>query len=132
MDEQTKQELGKKLLSYLGTLEEALKQGGDMLAEQTPLAVQEYLTWHFWHSALLACVFAVSAGCLAWLSQKAFRHMGGVDSVEAGVGRILLALFAPVAVFGLVCGAVDTASTALQVAIAPRVFLLERIAEMVK
>lgn len=136
MDEQLKQ----KLVTYMDSMEEAIKTGSDFVAEQAPLVVQEYLNWCFWDAVayVCLCLFLVAANWFAFARfcsycESAKHRELPPESREAdlsmGAGWMIVG---SVASIGLLIAVWQNAAIALQITIAPRVFLLERIAELVK
>lgn len=55
MEEQLKE----KGIQYLSNMLDNLQKGSDFVVEQTPLVVQEYLTWNLWEYALYSVAFLI-------------------------------------------------------------------------
>lgn len=126
-----KPELQAKLVEYLETMEGAVTASKDFVAREAPLVVQEYLTWCFWEACLWMTLNSIIVALFLTVWSRPCLRLAKSDTPEDVFGGLGLALGGAAAI-GLSYSAVYNALTALQITIAPRVFLLERIAELVK
>jgi len=126
------EQLQAKLLEYLTALEAGIKQGGDFVAEQTPLVVQEFLAWMFAEAVIYAVVsfivfvIALRLLKLLWVHTADFHHEDREFCRAFGTfGLSVVAI--------LSCGvAVHQSTRAIKVSVAPRVVVLEKSAELIK
>ena len=119
-------ELQDQLLKYLGSLDGAVRQAGDFVAEQAPLVAQEWVEYEFWSNAL-QCVGLLSAGFLLlvmvlWLARQQFRRPD--EPWLIGV-LVLSAFMCPSFCIGFGHGI-----RAMKAKIAPRVVVLEKLASL--
>jgi hypothetical protein len=125
MDEQ----LQKQLAGYLDSIATAAKTGSQFVIEQTPLVVQEKVTYGraietFTLAALLlAIVFCV------WVVRVGLRSRDEYGVTEGGVAAVI----AGVIVGGIACvSAVVQADAVLMVWVAPRLYILEWAMSLLK
>lgn len=121
-------ELQDRLIEYLGSLDGAVRQAGGFVAEQAPLVAQEWIRYEFWSNAI-QCVVLLVAGLVLLTAgllflRRQFRDHDNPWFLGTLVG---LAIAAPLLCVGSNCG-ID----ALKAKIAPRVVVLEKIAELAK
>lgn len=121
-------ELQDRLIEYLGSLDGAVRQAGGFVAEQAPLVAQEWLAWQFWCCVAGVVVFWLGAiACavfarLCYTKFKTDRH-GSTDWFAGVVALSFLTVF--------LCGfSLISAGGAVKTKIAPRVVILEKIAEL--
>lgn len=108
---------------------ESLQQAGEFAKEQIPLVLQEMLQWELWSSIFIGVIFAA----FAIFSYKALKWSYGKfqNSTydEEGYG-FLIALLA-VCITGSIIGVVVNVLSAIKVLVAPRVYLIEHISNMI-
>lgn len=119
-------ELQDRLLEYLGSLDGAVRQAGGFVAEQAPLVAQEWIAFEFWSNAvqcaaLLVVGLVLLSGGVLFL-RKQFRDMDNPWAVGA---LLCFILSCPAMGVGTGCGV-----RAMKARIAPRVVVLEKIAEL--
>ena len=121
------EEFQSKALDYLERLEGAVENGGMFVAEQAPFVVQEYLAWVFYSNLLGMFVFIV------------LSVLGVVASVrvtkatwDESLGMHPVCTFAWIGVVVLSCMAFVSAYSLLQVVVAPRVVLLEKLSTLMQ
>ncbi|MEM1225923.1 MAG: hypothetical protein AAGJ40_09500 [Planctomycetota bacterium] len=119
-----------RLHSYLDALENAADKASGVFVEQAPEVAREYLDWYFWHSIFFAGVgmLGLLAGVyiyplLRYLSRNAEADSRTVASVFG-----FFASFIAIAVFAGMT--VSSFSSIVKVTAAPRVVLLEKVAEL--
>ena len=100
----------------------------DFTIEQAPLAVKEYALWIFWSSVIWALFWLIPVVILCILGIKWWKNKSS-DSETRGWCKV----FAVIA-FGCMCGALvpvaDKSTIAAKAAVAPRVLLIEKAAEL--
>lgn len=113
----------KRLLAFLDAVESQANSAGQFVIEQTPLVAQEYLAWTFWHGCLMAAVASIPLAIGLYLLRRFLRDPDG----DAAPPLFVLALFG--SIFGL-SAAFYGIHSAVKVTVAPRVVLLEKVAEL--
>lgn len=121
-------EIKARLVRYADQLESAASKGADFLAEQAPETVRQFLAWHFWSAVALSVLLAVVAILLAWASRRAWTEAMRDDCEGVYGASVFFAFTAAVSVALLVVNVF----AALKIAIAPNVFIIEKLAEMAK
>jgi hypothetical protein len=113
------------------TIEESkqvLGEGFDFAKEQTPLVIQEFLRWKFWEHSLLAAIYLAAALIALWVVLKytktIAREMEELCLLPLG-GLLLI-------IAGTSYGFFSQAFNAIQITIAPRVYLIEFAADVLK
>lgn len=105
-------------------------QGTEFVSEQAPLLVQEYLHWIFWGSMIQAGINLAILIAMVFFARWAGKKIYEKDSDASMVCLILGILFCIPACF---CAAQAIAGImdAIKVLVAPRVIIVEKIAELV-
>lgn len=117
-------------------IESAASKINDFATEQIPPFIHEYLTWKFWEAAFSASLYlilVVVAGVYlaywkrlwAWTMEK-FEDSDGVSllpTLLSAVGVSLLLIFK---------FPYDEIKDMIQISIAPKVYLMEKAAELIK
>ena len=122
------EELQKRMMDYLDSLESTVQQGSGFLVEQAPLVCQEYVDWVFWSGVLLAVPCAACAILLfafaAWAARKAIKSKEADSQWWLAMALLVL--------FGLTIGvpSVLGVGDAVKASVAPRVVVLEKLAEL--
>lgn len=126
-------ELQQRLTMYLDAIEASASKAGDFVVEQTPLLAQEYLAWEFWSSVMLCAASALVLVVLCavflrvWWAVKAEKDFDFNDHPE------MMFLVIPLLFVALGVGCVaHNGANAVKVKVAPRVVLMEKIAELSK
>lgn len=109
-----------------------LETGAAFVKEQTPLLVQEYLKWTFWDAAVSAGV-AAGIGILSILLVRKIIKSKKIEwddedqAIPAGVGVLIGCIIT------LIMGicTYNCTKTALKVAVAPRVVLVEMAKDLI-
>jgi hypothetical protein len=119
-------ELQDRLLEYLGSLDGAVRQAGGFVAEQAPLVAQEWIQYEFW-SNVISCVALIVPGLVLLTAALLFlrRQFRDLDYPWFLGTLVGLAISIP-----LLCVGIDCGIHALKAKIAPRVVVLEKIADM--
>ena len=120
-----------KLLEYLETMESGIEKAVDFSAEQAPLVIQEYLTWMFWESIIAGTALllaAIGAWILLRIIYWATKEASQVDkemarSIAWGIAFLANIIVLPFSGLNYMI--------ALKVVVAPRVIILEKLAELV-
>lgn len=118
-----------ELTEWLGMLKEGALLAGDFAKEQTPLLLQEILKYNFWLN------IATIAGGLIWLIATFFFCKWATKKMQDAyteegyvVGIIISALGSIFSIVAIVCSTVE----ALQIYLAPRLYLLEYFGNLLK
>lgn len=130
------EQLQAALADILKSLQAGADQVGGVAREQLPLLVQEYLAWGFWRASFW-CVFGVALVAAALLiSGHVRRTLKSFDNCSGDMEEMAWVLLGRgLQIFGPVPGVIVfllNAQAALQIAVAPRVYLLEQVAKLVK
>lgn len=123
------EELKAKLLTYLASLEGAVKGAGEFAAEQAPLVVQEYVLYMRVTSTLSMLLagffFVIVLLVLRWFATASEHDIKG--NAGGGAVVVMVAAFA----FGAAVTAANV-STCIKSYVAPRILVLDYIREQVK
>lgn len=126
MDEQLKG----RLVSYLDNLDAKLKAGSDFVSSDTPLLVQEWLTWMFWENIAIAVVLLVIAIICSvaarWSVRRLHSEKDEIEKTGYGIGVIVAVL---IGVHAIVFSGVF-AMKGVKVHVAPRVVVVEKVSEL--
>ena len=117
-------------------IEEAAKQVGDFAVQEIPPFIEEYLQWKFWEAAVETAVSMVALVpfIIALIYCKRFwnwmmKHM--VDS--NGAAMIPYAAVNIICIILAVCNfPYEQIKDMIQISIAPKVYLIERAAEIIQ
>jgi hypothetical protein len=116
----------------------AATQGAEFLKEQIPDVVRQLLLWTFWHDVIVALVwlFLLVLFWILWSknllknAKEEYAKRGFDDWCIAALVPGLIGAFA--SIFVISQGIVANALEALQIAIAPKVWLLEYAAHLIR
>lgn len=127
MNDQMKQEL----LAWLTSVRQLAEQGKDFVLQQAPMVVQEKITWGRATETLWAVaaflVFAVSV----YLAMKAWRWVFSIPADEQD-GHAVAGIFASIPAVCLFFVFMSQLETALQVWLAPRLYIIDWVVGLVK
>ena len=123
MNEQLQQALADILL----TLKAGAEVGADVAARELPLLVQEYLTWGLWQHGMTAVGLFVLFCAAVWIARWGVLAMRK-NNWDAGFPMLMLGVVVGIAAN---VAAFDEVSKVIQVIVAPRVYLLEQLANLV-
>lgn len=126
------------LLKYLEAGADRLERGAAFVESEIPLVVQEYLSWYWWENILQA-IFDVLIIVVVLILAKLAIFSGKKLSLEKWDGDSPWwgGLIAPT-ILALLLGIISTISlisnvcSLIKVSVAPRVVILEKIAEVAK
>lgn len=125
-------ELKKKLVEYLGVLEDATKSGVDTAAEQLPEIAQQYVAWQLWSSAILAFVLWCGAGLIGYGSCRLVRHGLSLPSHNPdSAPALVVGGFAGLVSLVLTAHGVGHSLTAIKALVAPKVLVIEELARLI-
>lgn len=127
----TLQRLEQAAMSIIDEMESGFETGKAFAIEQAPEVCREILAWQFWSNGLCAVMFAlifVALACLfVFLVRKsiALKHQDpdgyAIGAVFSGVFALVTLL--PVTLYTLEC---------IKAEIAPRIVIIEKLAEAVR
>jgi hypothetical protein len=122
------EELKNKLTEYLVSLESGLKSAKDFSTEQVPLVVQEYLNWIFWSNLALLLLFITIFSFMVFVINQIRKRVSDDNATDCYFVMFFIGLFSLFPLLGLMeCGA-----KAMKVKIAPRIVIIEKVADLVK
>jgi hypothetical protein len=129
MSDQMKATL-EEILKYL---QRGIEQVGSVTQEQIPLLVQEYLKWGF-AEAMMAVILCVTMWAVfplmlrSGVKSVSKDETNGLGWLKAGIGGLgTFVAFAITVDLGY-----PSLMTAIQIYVAPRVYLLEQVKELMK
>lgn len=121
------EQLQNQLATILGSILNGVKQAGDFALVQLPDIAQQYVVYGRAKYTTLFLFFLIVIAGLAWGIRWAFKDKDTCDDVVAGV-----CIFGGLGIIGCSIGAVVTASEALLVWLAPKVWLIQELARLMK
>mgnify|MGYP000908975344 CR=1 FL=1 len=123
MPAETDELLKQKLVEYMGSLESAVKSAGDVVVDEFPKVVEEYLRWVAVINGIGAVVSGLVLMAFVMLFITLWRKLP-VDEQPKLMLFIVPFVLLPVFLFGC-------SYKLIKVTVAPRVLMLEKIADMV-
>lgn len=127
-------ELQAKLVHYLDVLEKGAQKAGDFAEAEIPQLVREWLIWLAIERFGYAIMFLVACVALQWAFRVLFRSAKYYTAQDDDVlvpcwfGSVLTAIAFTVCAFQ----AFDWTLSGVKVLVAPRVVVVEKLAETVK
>jgi len=121
--------------TFLQWATESAKTVGSFAAEQAPLYIQEYLRWMLVQNIVLAAGYIAAICAVVYFGKKWIPKAIKFETDELGAPVFSIVFGAFPALAGCVFMAVQvfaTVNLALKVYIAPRVVLVEKMAELAK
>lgn len=125
------EQLQKALADVIVALTESAKSVGSVAQRELPLVVQEYLRWGFIYNLVYGLALVLIGALVIFAAVKLGRWMVG-DEEAVEHPELIFAVFGAGGGVVAIVTASDYLLTALQVYVAPRVYLLERIKELVR
>jgi len=132
MDEKFTVEIQERISNYLDTIESTANTAGEFMVDQTPLVVQEYLSWVFYSSlafviisiiGIVACSYAMKK-CVVLISDPK------CDDFKESISFVVL-----IGSFSVIIPSVMTlfykTLDLIQVIVAPRLVLLDKVAKLI-
>ena len=125
------EELQQRLVSIMDFLETGVKSATEFTVEQTPLLVQEIITWHITMGILSIVGFllisVISFFFFGWLIKKVCDS----DNEDESGGYIFLILVNSTLFVSSFVSVVTYCIPALKAWIAPRLFLIEYVSNLI-
>jgi len=134
-------ELMNKVVEWVGQTAEKI---GDFAAKEIPPFVQEYLTWKFWENAIGVVGHFINLGfiiiatlAVIWGVKRFWKKHVEKPHEDWEIGSIILGIFGGLAsliltVVWIVNFPVNKVLDCVQIKIAPKVYLVEKAAEIYK
>jgi hypothetical protein len=123
-----------KLTQYLEELVATLKEGGQFAMEQLPLFVHEYLSWGFWESVIWGAILLSASSILIYMAKLFFNKYNGYEPTSyLDDGHMLYIIVSGISAIGsifAVVGAITNILTAIKITVAPRVYLIENLTNL--
>lgn len=123
MPAETDELLKQKLVEYMGSLESAVKSAGDVVVDEFPKVVEEYLRWNAVSNGIGAVVSGLVLMAFVMLFISLWRKLR-VDEQPVLMLFTIPFVFLPIFLVGC-------SYNLIKVTVAPRVVILEKIADMV-
>ena len=126
------EELQEKANEVLLKLLEGIEQSGEFIVDQAPDVVQQLLRWHMVEALGMASLAVLCAVGVLWLSRVTWKFFGSDVSAQLADGSAMLYVI----LFMLLipcCGiALSRLSTAAQIYVAPKLYLIEYAADLAR
>lgn len=123
--------LQKQLAALIEKAAAAGQTAWDFAAEQAPELIQQLLLWKFWQNTLIAVFWLMFAALAGFLMRMAFTEFGKRwENQSEGkiVGGIVMGILAAVSSpFFFAC-----VMNAIQIKLAPKIYLIEYISKLAK
>lgn len=114
-------------------LKEGAKAGAAFAQEQVPLFVKEVLMWEFWSNAMTFALVTGGFLLALWLCIRYIKKTDWESEFDPKAITCIFSGFASVILFcAVLIEGVPSLFRAVKVAVAPRVVLVEKAAELVK
>lgn len=112
---------------------EAATATGNFVVEQAPDVVQQLLTYKMFEAATMSIILALASLVMAWLSKKGWKlawsdSVGSEEGAPILVASILLAASAAISTYV----AWSWIMVLAKIILAPKIFLIEYAAQLVK
>jgi hypothetical protein len=133
-----------KMNELLTWLMDTVKQSGEFVQAQAPDVARQMVAWGFWSGwtgatmcavgAVAAVIFGLRAGRMAergWRCDNSHYKTDGQEAAAA-VGGILGSILCTVAFILCLIGIPTYWSTALKATVAPKLYVLEQVGQMLK
>jgi len=137
-------ELQAKLVAYLGALEKGAEKVGDFAEREIPATIHEWLVWlaveRFAYAALFLVGMLVAFFGIRWLARLSYSTWDEFRKTEAYTkfqddsnwnGWLALTILQVTATGLLSIGLIYWSMQAVKVIVAPRVVIVEKVAELV-
>lgn len=121
------QKLIENLDQILAWVETGMKQGGDFVAREAPILVQEILTYYSIYHLFFVIICVATVGGLSMIT----RHLNKSTPDWDENGILLIQFFSIVASIGFLIGTIINLFTYLKIIYAPRLYLLETIGRII-
>ncbi len=119
---------------FLGWLKTAAADAGSFVAEQTPLFVKEFLTWHFYNACLSALMTLIPVFIFLWIfvaMRKWAKNFDNNKHSELNSTDAKILSFIPIVLIipCLVWWTAPYVREAIKIKVAPRVYLVDWLSE---
>lgn len=121
------EKLEERLMSYLDSIAKQAETTSDFLGDQVPLVVQEYIQFHFYGNLISLAFFTLMLVLFSITFFICRRKENDIDPLPfAGKAASF------VVILGSILGIFDGMTELVKNATAPRIVVLEKVAELVK
>jgi len=126
VDVEVKKEMMMKLISWLQNTEMFVQ-------EQAPLLAQEMLTFGFWWSVIQSVLFSICIAGAIWWTRKFYFTEWGIDFRKRHKTKdfvdiiYFLTWIYNVICIPLTCGLLSSIYTIIKITLAPRLYLLDKL-----
>jgi hypothetical protein len=123
-------EIQQKVIQWLEASAQAI---GDFTAKEVPPFIHEYLQWKMVEATVSGVGCFAIAIALAFAAYKMVRKIAQVEDLESWIVPLsVAAIVCTAASCGFLVTSIEGAKDALQIKIAPKVYLVEKAAELIK
>lgn len=121
------------LKEFFVSMLDGIKQAGSFVKEQLPLVLQEYIAWGFWSNLATCVVWLILLFLAIWINIK----MHKAEWFEDSCGDPSMAILVPIvlsitSLITLFLVFIPSLLEMIKTVVAPRVYLIEKIAELIK
>lgn len=111
-------------------LMEWLKQGGEFVAAQAPDLARQVLAYDLTVASICSVLSAIVCACCAWIAVVCIRKINQSSDIEEGwtLGAVVCVFFGA----GSFIAMLRYLFVVLKINIAPKLYLIERMAELLK
>lgn len=116
-------------------IESAASKISDFAVEQVPPFITEYLNWKFWEAFTHTVIFMIPILIIWGLYIRFRKFIWGLVFKDGDIDALVVPVVAATAILILItCAAfpLEHIKDMIQISIAPKVYLLEKAAEIVK
>ncbi len=125
-------ELKSRLIHYLDTVERIVSDTAAFTAEQAPQVAHEIVAWHFYSHMFGAVVLAALSIIVAAIATITYRNAEKIDPVATEVVQLFSYVIGAILTAALLGFSISNTSEAIKAQVAPRLVVLERIADIAK
>lgn len=119
-------------MGYLENMENAVEGGADFVLEQAPFYVQELINWEIAVNTLWAAFWLGVVIALPKCFGKIAKTLRECEEYDPKIGGWVLTVVLWIAMFFSVVGSLNYTGSAIKAYVAPRVVIVEKLAELNK
>lgn len=125
------EELQKQLAGLIDKASAAGEKAWDFAAKQAPELIQQLLAWKFWEAVMAVVALLIGISIAAWVARRAAKESEkGWD--ERNDGWIIAGILSAIVGVMMIAGICSLTARAVEIKIAPKVYLIEYISSLRK
>ena len=118
-------------------IEQAANKISDFAVENIPPFIEEYLTWKFWEAAAYTCFTLIPIIILLAIYSIVIKKLWNWSTKQSGytdgLSRLVPIILTAFVLIGTICTfPIQHIMDMIQIAIAPKVYILEQASQLVK